>query len=133
MVGMSDWKPFSYPSLSPYLICEEAEDLIEFLRSAFGGRLERRFDRPDGTLMHAEVRIGDSIVMIGGGASEAVSAPVHLHLYVEDAQAAFDRAVAAGATVVQRPEQKREDDDLRGGVQDRWGTVWWVATQAARA
>jgi len=131
MIGMSDWKPFSYPSLSPYLICEEAEALVDFLEGAFGGRLERRFDRPDGTLMHAEVRIDDSIVMIGGGATGAASATVHLHLYVEDAQAAFDRAVAAGATVVQEPEQKEEDDDLRGGVQDRWGTVWWVATQSA--
>lgn len=130
---MGEWKPFSYPSLSPYLICEDAEELIDFLARAFGGTLQRRFDRSDGSLMHAEVRIDDSIVMIGGGATETAGAPMHLHLYVEDAQAAFDRAVAAGATVVSEPEQKREDDDLRGGVKDRWGVTWWVATQQGQA
>jgi PhnB protein len=125
---MSEWKPSSYPSLSPYLICSEAVELIDFLQRAFDGELQRRFDRPDGSLQHAEIRIDDSIVMIGGGATDAVGAPVHLHLYVADAQAAFDRAVAAGASVVQTPVQSG-DDDLRGGVHDRWGNVWWLATQ----
>ncbi|WP_235739063.1 VOC family protein [Nocardioides alcanivorans] len=126
---MSDWKPSSYPSLSPYLICQDAEGLIAFLQAAFGATVERRFDRPDGTLMHAEARIDDSIVMIGGGATEIESAPAHLHLYVEDARTTFDRAIAAGAVVVREPEQATEDDDLRGGVQDPWGVTWWVATQ----
>ena len=129
---MSDWKPPSYPSLSPYLISADAEGLIAFLEAAFGGTLQRRFDRADGSLMHAEVRIDDSIVMIGGGATETPSAPLHLHLYVEDAVASFDRAVTAGATVVREPEQASADDDLRGGVQDPWGVTWWVATQQAR-
>ena len=130
---MDDWKPNSYPSLSPYLICQDAEGLIAFLEAAFGGTLQRRFDRPDGSLMHAEVRIDDSIVMIGGGATETVSGPAHLHLYVADALAAFERAVAAGATVVREPIQAEGDDDLRGGVQDRWGVTWWIATQRASA
>lgn len=129
---MSDWKPESYPSLSPYLISQDAEGLIAFIEAAFGGVLQRRFDRPDGSLMHAEVKIDDSVVMIGGGAATTVSAPVHLHLYVAEARAAFDRAVAAGAEVVRKPEQAREDDDLRGGVQDRWGVTWWIATQPPR-
>jgi len=126
---MAPWKPPSYPSLSPYLICEDAERLIAFLEAAFGGELQRRFDRPDGSLMHAEVRIDDSIVMIGGGATDAASASSHLHLYVPDVRAAFDRAVAAGAAVVREPVQARADDDLRGGVQDPWGVTWWIATQ----
>lgn len=131
---MENWKPSSYPSLSPYLICQDAEELIAFLDAAFGGVLQRRFDRPDGSLMHAEVKIDDSIVMIGGGATETAGAPTHLHLYVPDAVAAFDRAVAAGAVVVREPVQANEDDDLRGGVQDPWGVTWWLATQrAARA
>ena len=127
------WKPASYPSLSPYLICQDAEDLIAFLESAFDGTVQRRFNRPDGSLMHAEVRIDDSIVMIGGGATDYTGAPTHLHLYVPDVRTTFDRAVAAGATIVREPEQARDDDDLRGGVQDRWGTTWWIATQPAPA
>lgn len=126
---MHDWKPDSYPSVSPYLICRNAEEVIAFLEAAFGGILLRRFDRPDGSLKHAEVRIDDSVVMVGGGATEEVSAPAHLHLYVKDAQSAFARAIEAGATVVQVPARKNEDDDLRGGVKDASGTIWWIATQ----
>ncbi|MFT3889905.1 MAG: methyltransferase domain-containing protein [Arachnia sp.] len=126
---MGTWKPNSYPSLSPYLICQNAEGLIAFIEAAFGGTLQRRFDRPDGSLMHAEVRIDDSILMIGGGATTARSGPVHLHLYVPDARAAFDRAIGAGAIPVSGPAQKTDDDDLRGGVQDPWGNTWWLATQ----
>lgn len=128
---MTEWKPASYPSLSPYLICQDAEGLIAFLAAAFGGVLQRRFDRPDGSLMHAEIKIDDSIVMIGGGATDVTGAAAHLHLYVPDTLATFGRAVAAGATVVREPVQA--DDDLRGGVQDPWGVTWWIATQRTPA
>lgn len=125
---MSGWKPDGYPSMSPYLICPEAEALIAFLERAFGGVLQRRFDREDGSIMHAEVRVDDSVVMIGGGAVSEPSAS-HIHLYVEDAAAVFERAVVAGAVVVRELDRESEDDDLRGGVRDPWGTAWWIATQ----
>ncbi|SMG21903.1 VOC family protein [Paraburkholderia susongensis] len=123
------WKPENYPSMSPYLICSDGDALIGFVEQVFGGVLVRRFDRPDGSLMHAELRIDDSVLMLGGGATSAHSAAPHIHLYVPDVMAAFDRAVAAGATVVQEPQRKRADDDLRGGVQDSSGTTWWIASQ----
>jgi PhnB protein len=123
------WKPKDYPSMSPYIICSNGNALIDFIEQAFGGVLQRRFDRSDGSLMHAEIRIDDSVLMIGGGGTSAQSAAPHIHLYVPDALAVFDRAVAAGATVVQEPQRKRSDDDLRGGVQDASGTTWWIASQ----
>ena len=126
---MTAWKPAGYPSMSPYLICPDAAGLIAFLERAFHGVVQRRFDRPDGSVMHAEVRIDDSVVMIGGAATDAQSDGPHIHLYVPDAMAVFDRAVAAGATIVQAPVRKDADDDLRGGVRDPWGTTWWIATQ----
>ena len=126
---MPDWKPEGYPSISPYLICRDAEGTIAFLEAAFGGILLRRFDRPDGSLMHAEVRIDDCVIMVGGGTTNIPGAAVHIHLYVPDATSAFARAVAAGAKIVQTPERKRDDDDLRGGVIDAWGTTWWIASQ----
>lgn len=126
---MREWKPVSYPSISPYLICRNAEEVITFLEAAFDGIMLRRFDRPDGSLMHAEIRIDDSVVMISGGAAEAVSAPAHVHLYVQDAQSSFARAIEAGASAVQAPARKDEDDDLRGGVMDTSGNIWWIATQ----
>jgi uncharacterized glyoxalase superfamily protein PhnB len=122
------WKPAGYPSMSPYLISPDAEALIRFAEAAFGGVLLRRFDRPDGSLMHAEVRIDDSLLMIGGGATAARSEAPHVHLYVPDVQAAFARAVEAGGSVVQEP-QRKGDDDLRGGVRDPAGTTWWLASQ----
>lgn len=126
---MSDWKPANYPSVSPYLICNDPERLIDFLQAVFDATQVRRFDRPDGALMHAEVRIDDSIVMIGGGATEYLSAQVHVHVYVADAQAVYDRALASGGNPVQRPMRKTADDDLRGGFTDPAGHHWWVATQ----
>jgi PhnB protein len=97
--------------------------------SVFGAALVRRFDRPDGALMHAEMRMDDSIVMIGGGATEHLSSEVHIHVYVADAQLVFDRAIGLGAAAVQSPIRKSADDDLRGGFRDPAGTTWWVATQ----
>ncbi|SAL33321.1 glyoxalase/bleomycin resistance protein/dioxygenase superfamily protein [Caballeronia arvi] len=126
---MTDWKPANYPSVSPYLICENAETIIAFLERVFDGALVRRFDRPDGSLMHAEVRIDDSIVMIGGGAADHQSSGPHIHVYVRDAQAVYDRAIQNGAQSVQAPTRKRDDDDFRGGFRDAAGTTWWVGTQ----
>ena len=89
---MSEWKPAGYPSVSPYLIAADAQALIAFIEAAFEGVLLRRFDRPDGSLMHAEVRIDDSVVMIGGGATD-VQAAVHIHVYVADVHSTFERAL----------------------------------------
>jgi PhnB protein len=123
------WKPANYPSVSPYLICGEAEKLIEFVVNAFDGVVLRRFTRPNGSLMHVEILIDDSILMIGGGATEHHPVFAHIHLYVPDALQAFNRAVAAGATIVSEPQRKRHDDDLRGGVCDPFGVTWWIASQ----
>jgi uncharacterized glyoxalase superfamily protein PhnB len=123
------WKPTNYPSVSPYLICRDAEAVIAFLIAVFGAKLLRRFDRPDGSLMHAELRIDDSVVMLGGGGTEHRSAEVHVHVYVADAQAVYDRALAQGAEAVRPPERRSAEDDRRGGFRDPDGNIWWVATQ----
>lgn len=126
---MSAWKPEGYPSVSPYLICPDPEKLIAFLVDVFGARQVRRFDRPDGSLMHAEMRIDDSIIMVGGGATQHLSSEVHIHLYVPDAQEVYARALAQGAEALQQPMRKSAEDDLRGGFKDPAGSIWWVATQ----
>ena len=121
------WKPDQYPSMSPYLMCADPDALIRFLEVVFDGKLLRRYDRPDGSLMHCEVQIDDSVVMVGGSGVKDVTGQ-HIHLYVPDAEKSFARAVVAGATVVQ-PLERKPDDDLRGGVQDASGTTWWIASQ----
>lgn len=123
------WKPANYPSMSPYLVCTNGSELIRFLEKVFGGVLLRRFDRPDGSLMHAEVRIDDGVVMMGESAEAFPSTPAHIHLYVPDVQSTFKRAIAEGAEVVQEPMRKHDGDDLRGGIKDASGTTWWIASQ----
>jgi PhnB protein len=126
---MNEWKPANYPSVSPYLISGNADALISLLTRIFDATVARRVDRPDGSLMHAELRIDDSIVMIGGGATGHRSESVHIHVYVRDAAAVYERAIQCGARSVQPPARKHADDDLRAGFSDGDGNTWWVATQ----
>lgn len=123
------YKPEGYPSLSPYLCVRDSAALIAFLEKVFGGQVTRRYDRPDGTLMHAEVRIDDSIVMIGEPSGEWQANANMIHLYVPDAREAYRKALEAGASSQQEPGQKEGDSDLRGGFLTPCGTSWWVSTQ----
>jgi uncharacterized glyoxalase superfamily protein PhnB len=125
------WKPDGYPSVSPYLVVAGASTLMDFLERAFGATRLRRFDRPDGSVMHAEVRIGDSVVMVGDGGESWPPVPASLHVYVEDVDAVYARALAAGGVALQEPTRKDGDPDRRGGVRDPAGNSWWIATQVA--
>jgi uncharacterized glyoxalase superfamily protein PhnB len=127
---MSKYKPAGYNSVSPYLIVEGAAATIEFLAKAFNAVELRRFPTPDGSgkVMHAEVRIDDTVVMLADRPDEWPAVPAHVHIYVADVDAAYQQALAAGATSVQEPI-KKEDDDKRGGVRDAGGTTWWLATK----
>ncbi len=127
----ASWKPSDYPSVSPYLVCHDPDATIAFLQRAFGAVLLRRCDGDDGDLMHAELGLDDSVIMIGG-LPEAGECDSHVHLYVPDAQLAFDQAIAAGGIVVQEPMRKRPDDALRGGIKEPSGTTWWLTSHPAR-
>jgi uncharacterized glyoxalase superfamily protein PhnB len=83
---------------------------------------------PDGSVMHAEIRIGDSVVMLGEAGGQWPAIPTFLHVYVDDVDAVYRRALDAGGVSVQAPAQKG-DQDKRGGVQDPGGNTWWIATQ----
>ena len=123
------FKPEGYGSVSPYVITQHASRVIDFMVEGLGAERLRRFDGPDGRVVHAEVRIDDSVVMIGGATAEWTAAPMHIHVYVPDVDAVFRRAVEAGGEVVQEPKQQEGDPDRRGGVKDPGGTTWWLSTQ----
>ena len=125
---MESHKPDGYTTVSPYLIVDGANRTIEFLRHVFGADELRRFSDPAGKVMHAEVRIDDTIVMLGDGADGWPPVPSHVHVYVPDVDATYKRALEAGATSVQAPV-KKQDADKRGGVKDAGGTTWWIATK----
>lgn len=125
------YRPDGYNAVSPYLIVAGAEKEMAFLVDTFGAERLRRYDTPDGSVMHAEVRVGDTVIMLGDAAGEWPPVPCHLHVYVEDVDAVYRRALEAGGQSVQEPVQKRADDDRRGGVLSPGGNTWWIATQSA--
>lgn len=119
--------PDGYPTVSPYLLVEDVAALIDFLEQCFEAEEIRRMRRPDGSIQHAEVRIGDSVVMMGESTDEYPSKPAMLHVYVDAVDAVYERALQAGATSVAEPSDQ-PDGDRRGGVRDASGNQWWMAT-----
>ncbi|OWJ68772.1 VOC family protein [Inquilinus limosus] len=127
--------PDGYPTITPYLIVRGAAAAIDFYRTAFGAVERLRMDAPGGAVGHAELLIGDGLVMLAdempemGWSSPAAmgGTPVSLHLYVEDVDAVVERALAAGATL-SRPVADQFYGDRLGTVVDPFGHVWSVST-----
>jgi uncharacterized glyoxalase superfamily protein PhnB len=119
--------PEGYHSVTPYLVVEGAAKLIDFLRQAFDAQETFRMPKPDGTIMHAELKIGDSMVMMGDASETWKAIPSVLYLYVNDADAVYKRALQAGATSTMEPADQFYGD-RHGSVKDPAGNVWWIAT-----
>jgi len=119
--------PEGYHTVTPYLVVDDADGLIEFLEHGLGATLLDRHDGPDGRMMHAALQLGDSKLMMGQASSEWRAMPAMIHLYVEDADALFRQAVAAGARVLREPEDQFYGD-RSGGVEDPCGNQWWIST-----
>jgi len=123
------FKPEGYSTVSPYLVVDGAAGTIAFLQRVFRAEELRRFPDDSGRVIHAEVRIGDAVLMIADpGPPDWPAVAGHVHVYVEDVDATYREALAVGAESVQEPVQK-EDEDRRGGVRDAGGTTWWIATR----
>jgi uncharacterized glyoxalase superfamily protein PhnB len=120
------WKPRNYSTISPYLMVRDAEKTLQFKEAVFAATRLRMNPWENGAgVAHAEVRIDDSIIMMGEvpDASEA-----HIHVYVPNAEETFAKAVAEGGKVVQ-DLTRSGDGDYRGGIADGNGIVWWISTQ----
>lgn len=122
------YKPAGYTSVAPYLVVSGAAGTIAFLVRVFGAVELQRVDAGGGRLMHAEVRIDDTVVMLADATDEFPAQPAHVHVYVPDVDAVYARALEAGAVSVQPPVRKG-DPDKRGGVRDAGGTTWWIGTR----
>lgn len=128
--------PPGYHSVTPTLVVRDAAAAIDFYQRAFGATELSRMAAPDGSIAHAEIRIGDSTIMLGeeneqwGTRSPLSLKGVHgsLHIYVDDADAAFDRAIRAGATV-RYPLENAFWGDRYGKVTDPFGHEWGLATR----
>lgn len=114
-------------SIIPYVIVRPAAQFMEFLKSAFEGVERMRMPTPDGLIMHAEVAIGNGMIELSDGSEAYPAAPQAIHLYVNDADAKYERALQAGATSLYAP-MDQEYGDREGGVRDAFGNVWYIAT-----
>jgi PhnB protein len=119
--------PEGYRTVTPYLVVEGAANVLDFVKQAFGAEEKFRMDTPDGKIGHAEVQIGDSIVMMGDAGAEHPAMPAMIHLYLEDCDATYERALAAGATSEREPTDQFYGD-RSAGVRDSTGNLWWIAT-----
>jgi PhnB protein len=119
--------PENYHTISPYLIVEGAERLIEFLERAFGAQLGEKMLDQQGRIMHAEVRIGDSVVMLGEANERNSPTRSFFHLYLGETDRYYQQALAAGATSVQEPTDEFYGDRT-AGVLDPSSNQWWIAT-----
>jgi PhnB protein len=127
--------PKGFHTVTPHLVCRDAAKAIEFYQKAFGAEPRRAHYMPDGKIMHAEIRIGDSIIMLGEEApSWGVLSPQSLgntttviHLYTDDVDALFQKATAAGCTAAM-PVMDQFWGDRYGQVVDPFGHKWSLAT-----
>lgn len=115
-------------SITPYIIIERASEFIDFLKAAFGAEERVRVPLPDGKIMHAQLGLGNGAVEVADANDQYPSAPTDIHLYVDDADATFDRALAAGATSIYKPTDEHPSGDRWGAAKDQFGNRWYIAT-----
>ncbi len=112
--------------VTPYLLVTQPETVIKFAMQAFSAVEEHRSTRPDGSVLDAQLKIGDSILKVSR-VDSAAAMPASLYVYVNDADAVYSRALQAGAEPVCELEDTPQGD-RRGSVRDRCGNQWWIAT-----
>jgi PhnB protein len=119
--------PEGFRTVTPYLIVDGVPRLIAFLKDAFGARLTEQTPDNQGRIMHAQVRINDSMVMMGAAMTGFPAQPVHLYLYVPNVDDVYRQAVAAGGVSVMEPADQFYGDRT-SGVKDPSGNTWWIGT-----
>lgn len=131
MIETASYKPAGMQSCIPYLVLPAgaASEFIQFLKDAFGAEELSRNLRENGDVAHAEVKIDDTTLMIGGSpdGNRPAAAACH-YIYVPDVDATYKQALAAGATSESEPVDQAYGD-RGGGVKDKWGNTWWLGTK----
>jgi PhnB protein len=123
------FKPNGYNSVSPYFVINGAQKLVDLLKELFNAAEKRRYDLPNGKIMHLELQIDDSIIMIGD-ASEQYPAYTHLmHVYVKNVDEVFNKAIQLGCESIYAPKEREGDPNKRGAFKDFAGNTWTIATQ----
>jgi PhnB protein len=119
--------PEGFHNVTPYLVVQGVPKLLDFMKQAFMAQEIMRMPAPDGTIMHAEVRIGDSAIMMGEARGEHKPMPGSIYLYVDDTDTTYQRALQAGATSLMEPTDQFYGD-RSASVVDPVGDHWFIAT-----
>ncbi len=119
--------PNGYHMLTPYLMVRDIPRMMDFLQRAFDAKVSHHIKLDDGTVMHADLVVGDSHVMIGQARDQWQPMPCGLVMYTPDCDAVYKRALDAGATSIQEPKNQFYGDRM-GGVKDDAGNIWWIST-----
>ncbi len=125
----TDFKPKDYSSVSPYFIVNGAQRFIDLMKALFDAQELRRYEGPEGRIMHAELRVYDSVIMLSDATEKYPPVPSVMHVYVPDADATYRKAMAAGCTSIEPPKQQDGDPDRRATFTDFAGNMWSVGTQ----
>jgi len=127
--------PDEYRRVTPYIIVVGADRAVDFYKRVFGASERMRMPRPDGKIGHAEIEIGDSVIMLADESPQSDAyapahyggSPITLLIYSEDCDATYQRALSAGATSVREPADQPYGDRM-SGVKDPFGHTWFIAT-----
>jgi uncharacterized glyoxalase superfamily protein PhnB len=125
--AMTHHVPNGFHTVTPFILVKHADRVIDFLQRAFGASEIYRLKHEDGTVWHAQVKIDDSMIMLGDVQDQYPSMPSSIFLYLPDADAAYQSALKAGGISIMPPEDQFYGD-RSGGVRDPVGNMWWIGT-----
>jgi PhnB protein len=125
----NQFKPTGYNSVSPYFIVNGAQKFIDLLKVIFDAKELRRYDMPDGSIMHVEIQIDDSVIMLGDASEKYPPVPMVMHVYVPNVDEVFQKAKNAGCEIIEQPKQNENDPDRRATFKDFAGNMWSIGTQ----
>lgn len=120
--------PEQYNRLMPYLIIKDSNNFKSFMQTVFGATEQLLVPAADGTVMHGELRIGEAVIMYGGASEQFPVMNAGIYIHVADADAAYKKALAAGAVTVPGQEPADKDYGRTCGVTDPFGNVWWITS-----
>jgi uncharacterized glyoxalase superfamily protein PhnB len=129
----NSFKPEHYNSVSPYFIVNGAQKMVDMLIAVFGAKELRRYDGTQGTIMHVEVQVDDSVIMISDATEKYPANKFLMHVYVDNVDAVFNKAIDHGCKSIEKPLQKEGDPDRRGTFEDFGGNTWAIGTQMSQS
>ncbi len=126
---MASYKPSNYNSLSAYLVVEDAKKMAAFLSKVFNATELRKYADDKGKIVHMEMKIDDTVLMMADANEAYPPDPILLHLYVPDVDQTYEAAIQHGCESIDAPRTREGDPDKRGSFRDPFGNFWSVSTQ----